>query len=262
MRKFPFILLFCFPLALWAQEGNVAAGGEYSGAGGTMSNSTGQTDFITITSTDVNIQFGLQQVFFEESGVPTDNILQDILIAGGASDCFNATQTITTAGDGTFFTVEDGAEVDLIAGLNIIMLPGTHAHSGSYLHARITTDGFYCDDRQPVIVATPENKKLTYDMPLQMLMTPVETIGSRQGMASFKVYPNPTPGLFTLELINADIKEKVGVTIYGVRGERIQQKEVLGEQRLVFSLQGQSQGIYFIQVLSNSLVGVKRIIKQ
>jgi hypothetical protein len=95
-----------------------------------------------------------------------------------------------------------------------------------------------------------------------MLMTPVETFETHPGMASFKVYPNPTPGLFTLELTGFDLKEKVDVTIYGVRGERIQQKEVLGEQYSVFSLKDQRPGIYFIRVLSNKLVGVKRIIKQ
>jgi hypothetical protein len=262
MKNLPFILLLCLPFTIWAQEGNVSAGGEYSGSGGTMSNSTGQTDFITLTSTDVNIQFGLQQVFFDEYGVPTDNLVQNILIPVDSSYCFNATQTITTAGDGTTFIVESGGDAELIAGLNILMMPGTHALSGSYMLARITTDGFYCDGRVPVIVAAPEILKQIGDIPVQMLMTPVETFGTHPGLASFKVYPNPTPGLFTLEISNFDLKEKANVTIYGVRGERIQEKEIFGEQRPVFSIEGQLPGIYLIRVLGNNLIGIKRIIKQ
>lgn len=263
MKNLLVFLLFCFPITtIWAQEGNVSAGGEYSGSGGTMSNSTGQTDFITLTSANVNIQFGLQQVFLEESGVPTNNLVQNIEIGDSTIECFNATQTITTAGEGTTFIVESGGEAELIAGQYIIMLPGTHVNSGGNLLARITTDGFYCDGREPLIVAVPYTKKLTDEIPVQMLMTPTETIGTHSDMASFKVYPNPTPGLFTLELTGFDLKEKANVTIYGVRGERIQQKEVLGEQLPVFNLQGQLPGIYFIQVLSNKVVGVKPIIKQ
>jgi hypothetical protein len=261
--KYPLFLFLTFcTISLWAQEGNVCAGGEYSGSGGSMSNSTGQTDFITLTSTKVNIQFGLQQVFFDEFGVPTEFVVQNIEIGSDTSECFNATHTITIAGEGTTFIVESGGEAELIAGHNIIMLPGTHAHSGSYMLARITTDGFYCDSREPVLVAAPEIKKKTGEIPVQMQMTPVETVDSQNEIASFKVYPNPTPGLFTLELTGVDLQEKTIVTIFGVRGERLQQSEISGKINAVFSLEDKRPGIYLIQVLSKNLYGMKRIIKQ
>jgi hypothetical protein len=262
MKILPFILLFCLPFTLWAQEGNVTAGGEYSGFGGSMSNSTGQTDFITLYSANVSIQYGLQQVFFETSGIPTDNILQNFVFAEDANECFNAAQTITTAGDGTTFIIENQAEVELIAGQNIIMLPGTHAQLGGYLHASITTNGFYCNGRQPVVETVPIVKNREGDLPVQQLMTSDEKDNAVHGKASFKVYPNPTPGLFTLELTDFNIREKTAVTIYGIRGERIQQEEVSGNKFTVFSLENQLSGIYLIRVLSNHLIGTKCIIRQ
>lgn len=261
MKYLLFVLFVFVSATLCAQEGNVSAGGEYSGPGGTMSNSTGQTDFITMASASVSLQFGLQQVFFEESGVPTDNLVQNIFVGSDENECFNATQTITVAGSGTTFVIENGATVDLIAGHNIIMFPGMHVHSGGYLHARITTDGYYCDGRQPVTTALPEAKKLLGEMPVQQLMTPVETTGNQHGMASFKVYPNPTSGLFTLDLTGFDLQEKLAIKIYGLRGECIMQKEVFGDRHYIFSLEDQRSGIYLIQLLSNELVGTKRIIK-
>jgi len=100
MKLLPLVFLFCLPLFLLVQEGNVSAGGEYSGLRGTISNSTGLTNFITLTSYDiVNIQFVLQQVFFKESSVPTDNLVQNIENGSDTCEYFNTTKTNITAND-------------------------------------------------------------------------------------------------------------------------------------------------------------------
>jgi hypothetical protein len=262
MKSIIFIILSSVSFSLWAQEGNVAAGGEYSGIGGTMSNSTGQIDFSTLESANVSIQFGLQQVFFDVPQVPADNILQNIVIAESDNNCFNATQTITTGGEETTFIVESGGNVELIAGQNIIMLPGTHVLTGGNLLARISADGFYCDGIQSFIVESQNTKTQLIELFDDMNITSKDVFDSNYGNTSFKIYPNPTPGLFTVEITGVDLQEKTSVTIYGVRGERIQQSEVKGSQFSVFSLEKQRPGIYFIQILNNKMVGAKRIIKQ
>ncbi len=48
----------------YAQQGDVAAGGEVSGSGGIISFSTGQTDFLYFYSESGCIQYGMQQGFF------------------------------------------------------------------------------------------------------------------------------------------------------------------------------------------------------
>ncbi len=58
---FPVILAGCFT-SLYAQRGTVAAGGQATGPGGTVSYSIGQVDYIDITSAGGNISQGLQQV--------------------------------------------------------------------------------------------------------------------------------------------------------------------------------------------------------
>ncbi len=78
--------------------------------------------------------------------VPDNILLQYNIIASGQSECFDALQTITTAGGGTNFTVQNGGNVTLIAGQKILMLPGTIMQSGSYIMAKITTSGQYCGE--------------------------------------------------------------------------------------------------------------------
>jgi len=61
----------------------------------------------------------------------------------GAS-CFNATGTITVAGNGTTFCIPDGGYATLIAGQKIRFLPGTSVEAGGYLYGYITTSSTYC----------------------------------------------------------------------------------------------------------------------
>lgn len=63
-RPFFSIALFsCVVMGATAQNGTVAAGGDASGAGGTVSYSIGQTDYITENGTGGTITQGLQQPF-------------------------------------------------------------------------------------------------------------------------------------------------------------------------------------------------------
>ncbi|MCU0370240.1 MAG: hypothetical protein MUC31_02405, partial [Bacteroidales bacterium] len=88
--------------------------------------------------------FGNYTLAYINSTVPVTRSLQNVTVASGQSPCYDATQTITTAGSSTTFLVQNGGDATLIAGQNILLLPGTLAQSGSYMMATITTDGSYC----------------------------------------------------------------------------------------------------------------------
>ncbi|MCX6268380.1 MAG: PKD domain-containing protein [Bacteroidetes bacterium] len=81
--------------------------------------------------------------------VPDNNILQNIYIT--ENQCFSAIQTITVAGDGTLFAVQNGGSATLIAGHNILILPGVSVDSGGYLHGYITSDNVYCGGISPPV---------------------------------------------------------------------------------------------------------------
>ena len=144
-------------MASKAQQGIVSAGGEATGSGGTMSFSAGQTDYLFFSSETGSIQFGLQQVFFFEEEdpdpeVPTTRQLVSGDLSQGEDQCFDATQTIVLAGGGETFIVGAETGVELVAGHNILMLPGTQVENGGYMHARITSSGGpFCEMEEPVV---------------------------------------------------------------------------------------------------------------
>lgn len=142
-------LIFCFSNLIpgYAQQSVVSAGGDFTGAGGTMSFSAGLPDFCFYETEHGNLQLGMQQAFFDSTPeeIPDELDVDDTTLSDGDNGCFNALQTITTGGDGKIFVVENGAMAELIAGNNIRMLPGTTVRPDGYLHARITTDGSFCE---------------------------------------------------------------------------------------------------------------------
>jgi hypothetical protein len=76
----------------------------------------------------------------------------------------------------------------------------------------------------------------------------------------FKVYPNPTTGMFNLEL--SEFTSTITVEIYGLMGEQILRQEVSGYQLYEFDLSRQPRGIYIIRVLNGDEIGVERVIRQ
>ncbi len=244
-----------------AQQGVVAAGGETTGAGGTMSFSTGQTGFMHFSSETGSIQFGLQQVFFfDDDDIPfvreltTDDLLQ------GEDQCFDAYETIILAGGGDTFIVEDGTGVDLIAGYSILMLQGTIVEYGGYMHARITSsDGPFCDFEEPIVASlqVDQTDNTTYEEPLS---APIE---QQTDKVFFRVYPNPTTGDFTVEIIDHSMMgQAINIEIIGMRGELVKRINEISHFQHHLSLHGQQPGLYMIRVQCDDVFGIERIIKR
>jgi hypothetical protein len=78
------------------------------------------------------------------ANIPDSLFVQDAVVSTGQSECYNAIHTIILAGDGTVFNVQNGGNATLISGHNILMMPGTTLQAGSYVLAKITTNGIYC----------------------------------------------------------------------------------------------------------------------
>jgi hypothetical protein len=249
-------LLLAFVLStVAAQQGVVSAGGDFSGTGGSMSLSTGLTDFYFYESSAGNLQFGLQHASPFSEGEPDEHVyLFQMVIGDEENSCFAALQSITLAGDGRTFVVESGGRADLISAGKIIMMYGTKVEPGGYLHARITTDGTFCPepDKHFLAATQADQPVTTGDFP-----------NMEQPETFFKVYPNPTSGRFTLEMNLFQTTNKVIVEVYGMRGERILSEEITpGQYVHAFSLMGHLPGVYIIRVLNGDRFGVGKVIKR
>lgn len=183
--------------------------------------------------------------------VPLNRNIQNVIVGSGQTVCYDALQTITTAGGGTLFIVQNNSIVYLIAGQNIIMLPGTHLQNGSYVHAYIELGDEYCSNPK-TIIATQE----------AIIKPEVQMDSYLEKMVFFKVFPNPTRGTFTLELDEVIESSSINVEIYNIVGEKILSLELPEFKQYEFDLTSQQPGVFLIRVLRGDQLGVEKIIRQ
>jgi len=240
------LLLFLFTSGAFAQQGTVAAGGEATGTGGSMSYSIGQVDYLMYSSSHGSLSLGLQQSWFT---VPLVYQIPETLISGGDIQCFNASEYLLVGGPGNEFIVDAYGHADLIAGKSILLKPGTRVELHGSLHARISTD--WCQPQQNLLSST-----FTEPEPIKQSFDEVPVSGF------FKVYPNPTTGDFTLELLKVEEASLLLVEIYTMQGSIIMSKELIPASHHRFSLADRQSGVYIIRVMNNNQIGTSRIIKQ
>jgi hypothetical protein len=185
--------------------------------------------------------------------IPLQSTLTNITVSTGQNTCYNACQTVTLAGNGTTFIVQNGGNVTIIAGQNIIFLPGVKVYSGGYLHGYITPSGPWCYQTDNIILPQSPDEKIEISF---------YTINDSKEKISFKIYPNPNPGTFTLELSEEPKGSPVMVKIYNLMGAEILETMIAAGKIHEFSLINQQPGIYLVQVVSVGMMGISKIIIQ
>jgi len=88
----------------------------------------------------------------------------------------------------------------------------------------------------------------------------IVTAQTRHKKPSVKVYPNPSPGRFTVEV--SDWHDQLKLTIFDVLGREIASKPLSGGQ-MEFHLEYLEDGVYFMQVLEGRrMIGQQKIVIQ
>jgi hypothetical protein len=182
------------------------------------------------------------------SAVPPDiRSLQDKTISTGP-ECADAAQILMIAGNGTSYIVAATGDVEHIAGTKINYYAGTKVFSGGHMRGHISTT--FCNPYihpaiQAPVVAGLENPGI-----------------GNPNNSFFKIYPNPTPGKFTLEL-NGDVtSSQVHVEIFGILGDRVLSTDMQLERKQEFSLAEKPTGVYVIHVTSGVNSETEKIIKK
>ena len=177
------------------------------------------------------------------------NIAQNYTVTGdminGDVHCYNATQTLTVAGSGTTFTVQNGATANLVAGSMIRLLPGAKVLSGGYMHAYITTNNQYCGQTPPT-------------------SSPVTTgVGgtSSAKSASYSIYPNPTSDNFTVEQLRGKPEAGVEVLVFGMKGEQLLSETLMGEHKHLVRSSDLPVGLYFVKIVAGGNVETFKLVK-
>jgi hypothetical protein len=151
------------------------------------------------------------------------------------------------AGSGTTFLVQSGGSATMIAGQNILYYPGTLVEPGGYLLGYIAPGGPFCGG---VLPANPD------------VFTGKEEITGHSVTSAFKIYPNPTTGIFTVEP-RTDMKSgNTTVEIFNLRGEKVFHNMMTGLKKQVFSLAGFPPGIYCVRIVAGDVSETARVILQ
>jgi hypothetical protein len=245
------ILLFLICFIANAQQGNVTAGGLATGSGGTLSYSVGQTDYLAYSSASGNLNMGLQQTWSEGGYVVPDvNLVQNFTITYDDNECFDATQTVIIAGEGTYFALEDGGYVEIIAGENILIKDGATVESGGYMHAWITMDNTYCGMTTSMLAVNEDEAPDAI------------TLIHEQDYRCCNVFPNPTTGRFTMTLSNFSDYNSLIVEVYSMQGYLIFQNESPAQDSYNLSLTGMPPGLYLLRIMAGGETCFCKVLKK
>ena len=168
-------------------------------------------------------------------------------ISNGQTNCYDALQTITVAGNGATFTIQTGGIGTMIAGEKIIYFPNTIVESGGYMLGQISPGGPFC--KTPTMPAVLMENEIT------------STPSMVSENSSVKIYPNPTTGKFIVDL-KGEIPVKFQVYVFGIRGEKLHSETLNGERKHEFSLSERTVGVYFIRVVTDGRAETVKLIRQ
>ena len=223
-------------------ENSIFAGGTFANDlrfDGDILHSSAMNGFISLLGNDLPL-------------IPPVRNVQNVTVDEGTTRCYNATGTITVAGNGTTFLVKNGGNATLIAGGKISFLPGAKVESGGYVLAKITASGQYCPGDPSLI----PGKEMAGSAPEFKAWLP-ET-----GNSAYRIYPNPTNGNFTFEVTGEAAKMPVHVEIYSSMGERILNTDIAYPGIRNLSLNGKPRGLYFVRISCDESSAVLKVIKQ
>jgi hypothetical protein len=181
--------------------------------------------------------------------VPVNASVQDIIVVDGQDTCFNATNVITVAGNGTFFTVENGGSATFIAGQMISFLPGTTVNPGGYLHGSITLTGGYCGAMPATLVSTVTSTEETPDVAVSTSNTMV------------RLYPNPTLESFTIELTGDNTTVMTKAELFSIGGNKVMSVALPDVRKHQFSGAGLAPGIYFMHIYTPKGSEILKVVK-
>lgn len=175
-------------------------------------------------------------------GFPEVYDTPDLMLMSGQSDCYESEQTVTLAGGGTVVLIKSGASLEVVAGANVRLLDGTVIQPGAYFHSWISDEPGYCSNTRSLL-ATGYDKS-------------DEDTDAQSVLEMIRIYPNPSLGNFSAELLDSESSGKVHLEIYNMIGEKIITVELPETNKILFDLSDRKPGVYLIRITSgiNSII--------
>jgi hypothetical protein len=182
-------------------------------------------------------------------GVPALKAVQNVTVGSSQSTCYNATQVITVAGDGTWFSVASGGNATMIAGRKISFLPGTSVSPGGHLRGYITVTGRYCNNPLPPLAPQPSMDGGTM---------PALTNAAR----GTRIFPNPFTDLISVEIPLINENREISVSIFSATGRLVTCERHRVSGTISIDVSDLPRGIYLVRITGETEPAVFKMLKQ
>ncbi len=174
--------------------------------------------------------------------------LENMMVASGGNECFNATENILVAGDGSYFILQDDTYAEFIAGISIIFREGTWLQAGSQAYAHITGSGEYCMPGASRTIVLNQEKFSDNQSEIQKKSTHL-----------FEMYPNPCRTSFTIANRNSPGASEMFVEIYTMQGKRLLQSNI-NQTYTIFDVSLYARGIYVVKISGIGEMQVRKLV--
>ena len=167
-------------------------------------------------------------------------------------------ETFTDGGPKDRFIIESGTTVNMTAGERIVVKSGSSAKLGSKFHAYIDPDlATECAMRVQNTQNKTHSNSVVASVPPNAFSDKQKT-NSSSTPSQFSINPNPSTGLFSLQLSENTPSQ---VFIYNSLGEVVYQSSTINNQSSI-DLSSHPRGIYFIKLISEGNIYTEKIIIQ
>lgn len=186
--------------------------------------------------------------------VPPNLSIQSVTIDSGQLVCYNATDSLIVAGPSwvifnTSVVINNGGDATFIAGQVIFFKYGFRAHQGSSVDAHITTNNNFCNTQSPSMVSNTDLLTASGAIPEPLSHENPEIL----------IYPNPTNGKLTIEIVNDNFSGTVRIMNY--LGAYSEQALLKGQQSIELDISTLPPGLYLAIIQSAKNIITGKIVK-
>jgi endoglucanase len=203
---------------------------------------------ITVSTVDGNFS---AVVSIEVNAITDTLMIDNVTLNDDDVECYNAYHAIIVAANNEVI-IETGASAEYIAGKSIVFMPGFHAQNGAYINARITSDSSFCSSSSMHSYVYEHGRNKSFDDKFAILNQ------EETDLKNLKVYPNPNPGSFFVELQH--FEDAVPVIFYNSLGMAIYKNIFIPGIINEINIPYLHSGIYFIKAYSKDEQLVRKII--
>ena len=183
-----------------------------------------------------------REVVFNQAHGP-DIILGSDSVHAGEDLCWFAQHTVTVPQTGGYYVIDSLAEVNIVAGSKVTVLPGFHSMRGSNTHIYISAT--------PCITppGVPDPSGDSVIVPEEFPLTP-NNITAEQ----LRIFPNPADDHISILLPSNMNGTEMTIEMYSITGDLVRRQKYLYTHAAQIDVRSYPSGMYLLRVLRDTQV--------